>query len=240
MESSSGIRFFLSKLNCDSKKRMLFLFVVSETKQEHYNFSIKYWSHCDLTWLETDQLLPWCVLSHLISSSLLFFVEYFNFGTGKTSKCFHRGFKTLQPVCSEEGACRVVLFQAADVCVSLCSLSVQTAVCRGRVGRPGRCCCCSCCHCCCWETSWASWAALKDDRCTARCWIPVNERRLMSKRRKDGSWQSDHHGGRVQLQPHTGLHTLQHQPEPLPTSSCPHVSVTHTLSHTYRSESPAT
>lgn len=42
---------------------------------------------------------------------------------------------------------------------------------------------------------------------------------------KDGSWQSDHHGGRVQLQPHAGLHTLQHQPEPLPTSSCPHVSI---------------
>lgn len=75
MESSSGIRFFLSKLNCDSKKRMLFLFVVSETKQEHYNCSIKYWSHCDLTWLETDQLLPWCVLSHLISSSLLFLLS---------------------------------------------------------------------------------------------------------------------------------------------------------------------
>ena len=50
----------------------------------------------------------------------------------------------------------------------------------------------------------------------------------MSKRRKDGSWQSDHYGGRVQLQPHTGLHTLQHQPEPLPTTSCPHVSA-HTL-----------
>lgn len=48
----------------------------------------------------------------------------------------------------------------------------------------------------------------------------------MSKRRKDGSWQSDHHGGRVQLQPHTGLHTLQHQPEPLPTSTRAHVSPT--------------
>ena len=52
----------------------------------------------------------------------------------------------------------------------------------------------------------------------------------MSKRRKDGSWQSDHYGGRVQLQPHTGLHTLQHQPEPLPTSSRPHVSA-RTLAH---------
>lgn len=31
---------------------------------------------------------------------------------------------------------------------------------------------------------WASRVALKDDRHRARCWIPVNERRLMSKRRK--------------------------------------------------------
>lgn len=46
-----------------------------------------------------------------------------------------------------------------------------------------------------------------------------------------GSWKSDHRGGRVQLQPHTGLHTLQHQSEPLPASSRPHVSA-HTHTHT--------
>lgn len=50
---------------------------------------------------------------------------------------------------------------------------------------------------------------------------------------KHGSWQSDHHGGRVQLQPHAGLHTLQHQPEPLPTSSRPHVSI-HMHTHLLR------
>lgn len=82
-------------------------------------------------------------------------------------------------------------------------------------------------------TSWAffSWAAPKDVRCTHRCWIPVNERRLMSKRRKDGSWQSDHHGGWVQLQPDTGLHALQHQSEPLPTATRPHVSASVTRAH---------
>lgn len=78
-------------------------------------------------------------------------------------------------------------------------------------------------------------AALKDDRRTARCWISVNEQHLMSKLWKDGSWQSDHHCGRVQLQPHTGLHALQHQPEPLPAPTRPHVSSrshTHTNTHT--------
>lgn len=31
-------------------------------------------------------------------------------------------------------------------------------------------------------------------------------------------------GGRVQHQPHTGLHLLQHQPGTLPATTCPHVS----------------
>lgn len=60
--------------------------------------------------------------------------------------------------------------------------------------------------------------------------LDPGERCLMSERRKHGSWnrlsgQSDHHSGRVQLQPHTGLYPLQHQPEPLPTTPCPHVSI---------------
>lgn len=37
--------------------------------------------------------------------------------------------------------------------------------------------------------------------------------------------EGHHFRGWVQLQPDTGLHPLQHQPEPLPAPSCPHVSV---------------
>lgn len=53
---------------------------------------------------------------------------------------------------------------------------------------------------------------------------------LMSIRRKDGSWnsftrQSYHNGGWVQLQPNAGVHSLQHQPEPLPASPRAYVSI---------------
>lgn len=53
---------------------------------------------------------------------------------------------------------------------------------------------------------------------------------LMSIRRKDGSWnsftrQSYHNGGWVQLQPNAGVHSLQHQPEPLPASTRAYVSI---------------
>lgn len=116
-------------------------------------------------------------------------------------------------------------------CVFVCVLFLG-AVCRGRVGQPGSLLLLL------GDFRWASRAALKDDRRA----VPVNERRLMSKRRKDGSWQSDHRGGRVQLQPHAGLHTLQHQPEPLPTSTRPHVSYTRVHTHTHtrmQSGSPA-
>lgn len=51
------------------------------------------------------------------------------------------------------------------------------------------------------------------------------------KRRYGAPWllplEGDHHGRRVQLEPHAGLHALQHQPEPLPASSRAHVSERH-------------
>lgn len=54
---------------------------------------------------------------------------------------------------------------------------------------------------------------------------------LMPIERKDGTWdsfsrQSYHHGGWVQLQPHPGIHALQHQPEQVPAATCTYVSIT--------------
>lgn len=57
---------------------------------------------------------------------------------------------------------------------------------------------------------------------------------LMPIGRKDGTWdsfsrQGYHNGGWVQLQPHPGIHALQHQPEPIPAATCTYVSISHEL-----------
>lgn len=82
---------------------------------------------------------------------------------------------------------------------------------------------------------WSWWGAawrreLPGTRCPTALLALGSCELLMSIRRKDGSWnsftrQSYHHGGWIQLQPHAGVHALQHQSEQVPASACAHVSI---------------
>lgn len=70
--------------------------------------------------------------------------------------------------------------------------------------------------------------------CLLPSFAPESCELLMPIGRKDGSWdsfsrQSYHNGGWVQLKPHAGIHTLQHQPEQIPATACTYVSITHEL-----------
>lgn len=70
--------------------------------------------------------------------------------------------------------------------------------------------------------------------CLLPSFAPESCELLMPIGRKDGTWdsfsrQGYHNGGWVQLQPHPGIHALQHQPEQIPAATCTYVSITHEL-----------
>lgn len=76
-----------------------------------------------------------------------------------------------------------------------------------------------------------------DAPCLLPSFAPESGELLMPIGRKDGTWdpfarQSHHNCGWVQLQPHPGVHALQHQPEQIPAATRTHVSIARELTRT--------